>query len=78
MKTELPKETYQLCEVVADIAFIAGAKQYHTGDSREDVQNFINWAQEFELAHKETKWGEGDNDYIEAIQTFTESKMQGA
>lgn len=73
---ELPKPIYQLCEVVADIAFIAGVHRYHSGDSREDCRNFILWAQEFETIHADTKWDTGDADYIADVQKFAEHKLE--
>lgn len=65
-------------ETVADIAFIAGAKRYHSGDSRQDVQDIITWAAEFE------QWREVDaqgnetyhgKDYLTAIEEFALNKM---
>jgi hypothetical protein len=73
---ELPKPIYQLCEVVADIAFIAGAQKYHSGDSREDCRNFILWAQEFEAIHATTEWDTGSADYIADVQKFAEQKLE--
>ena len=74
---ELPKPIYQLCEVVADIAFIAGAQKYHSGDSREDCRNFILWAQEFEAINAATEWDTGVADYIADVQKFAEQKLEG-
>jgi len=72
---DLPKRTYELCEALADIAYLAGRESYYGGDSREDVANFIKWAQEFEAKHKDNDWEGGD--YIETIETFAAKKMEG-
>jgi hypothetical protein len=68
----------RLLETVADIAYLAGAKRYHSGDSREDVQTFIEWAREFELIRRvdargnETYCGAG---YLRAIEVFAFEKL---
>ena len=68
---------YALCEDVADIAFIAGAAKYYSGDSREDIANFIAWAKEFEEQNNNIEWGvTSEDDYIDAICKFTEYKME--
>jgi hypothetical protein len=77
MSQTLSKPIFRLCEVVADIAYIAGHRHYHSGDSREDVQNFILWAQEFEEANERTEWGTAGHDYMTAIELFTDSKLNG-
>jgi hypothetical protein len=66
-------EARRLLEAVADIAFIAGANHYHSGDSRQDTDLFIKGAFEFEKKRKvdekrnETYDGE---DYMTAIERF--------
>jgi hypothetical protein len=67
--------TKQFCEVLADIAYLAGARRFHSGDSRADVESFFNWAMEFEALHQGTEWGGGENDYIEAIGDFAAGKL---
>ncbi len=71
---------YRLCEVVADIAYIAGLKKYYSGDSRIDMDDFISWAEEFEKKWKGKKWGEDDtqNDYILEVEKFTDAKIKQA
>jgi hypothetical protein len=72
----MKKKVYSLCEAVADIAFIAGRKDYYSGDSRQNIANFILWAKEFEQIYKDVEWGVNSNEeYIDAIQNFAESKM---
>lgn len=67
-------QIYSLCEAVADIAFIAGQKDYYSGDSRKDMADFIEWAKEFEEKHKGIEWGL-DMDYIDSISEFAASKL---
>lgn len=70
------EQIYSLCEAVADIAYIAGEKQYHTGNSREDIANFIQWAKEFEKINEGVEWGiDEGKEYIDAIHEFTVSKL---
>jgi len=66
-----------LLETVADIAYMAGAARYYTGDSRQDIQTFITWAQEFEAG---VQIGDGEPsyeglEYMSAIERFFEKKM---
>jgi len=68
----MPK-SQRLLETVADIAYIAGAKRFHSGDSRQDIAHFIQLARQFEKARKvkdgnETYFGK---DYMTAIEEFT-------
>lgn len=69
----------RLLEAVADIAFLAGAQRYHSGDSREDVSQFIAWAREFETRREVSDDGEetynGEN-YMIAIEEFSVSKFR--
>lgn len=69
-------QIYSLCEAVADIAFIAGEKNYYRGDSRKDISDFITWAKEFEEKYKNVEWGV-DYDYIETIEKYVEGKLFG-
>jgi len=64
----------KLMETVADISYIAGTKNYFTGDSRANISEFIFLAQQFEKAHKGTNWNEVD--YISAVENFTREQLQ--
>jgi len=69
----------RLLEAVADIAFLAGAQRYHSGDSREDVAQFIAWAREFEPRREVSDDGEetyDGEDYMTAIEEFSVSKFK--
>ena len=67
---------YSLCEAVADIAFIAAKESYDTKDSREKFAQFIEWAKEFELLHKEVQWGVNfQPENIDSIQHFAIFKI---
>lgn len=68
---------YQLCEAVADIAFIAGTRNYYGGNSREDIADFLQWAEEFESKWKGKEWGadDTDDDYIDEITKFVCAKI---
>ena len=63
----------KLLEAVSDISFIAGEKNFFSGNSREDVYTFIQWAKEFVKENSKTYWHEVD--YIESITKFTENKL---
>ena len=64
----------KLFEAIADIAYIAGQKGFTSGNSREDVAEFIRWGKEFEAFHEDTDWDEID--YVMAIGAFTENKLR--
>lgn len=66
----------KLLESVADIAYIAGNSRYYSGNSREDISEFIYWAEEFEKKHKHTDWDR--EDYLTEIINYTESKLKEA
>ncbi len=68
-------KTYRLCEAVVDIAWIAGAQRYHTGDSREDVANIIKWAEEFEAQFTQEREDAGE--YMLDIEAWAEEKLNG-
>ncbi len=74
------ERTYQLCEAVADIAFLAGTRNYYSGNSRKDIEDFIHWAEEFEQFWKNKEWGadDTDDDYIDEISKFAEQKINSA
>lgn len=65
----------KLLETIADISFIAGEKNYFSGDSRADVYNFIYWANQFEQENSKTNWDEVD--YRTTIENFTAGKLNG-
>ena len=66
----------KILEAAADIAYTAGYKKYSSGDSRQDVSDFIWWAEEFEKTHLSTDWGE--EDYILTIDEFARQKLKEA
>lgn len=65
-------------ETVADLAYLAGAKRFHSGDSRADVTWFIRLAEEFETLRRvdadgnETYRGK---EYMAAIEEFAFEKL---
>jgi hypothetical protein len=63
----------KVVETIADIAYIAGANKFFSGDSRLDISEFIRWAQDFENINSSTNWDE--KDYISAIEEFTMTKL---
>ena len=67
-------EANKLFEAIAGIAFIAGQKGFASGDSREDIAEFIRWAHEFETIHEDTNWDE--EDYVTAMEAFTLNKLR--
>jgi hypothetical protein len=67
-------EDFKLFEAIADIAFIAGQKGFHSGDSREDIAEIIRWGKEFEAVHEDTDWDEVD--YNEAVEAFAANKLR--
>lgn len=70
-------QVFSLCEAVADIAFIAAKENYETKDSREKFAQFIEWANEFELLHKDVQWGVNFSpEYIDSIQHFANFKIK--
>lgn len=77
MEKKLNRKTYSLCEAVADIALLAGQREFYSGDSRADISEFIRWAQEFEEINKGVEWGVTDGrEYIDEIEKFAEEKMK--
>lgn len=71
-------ENQLIFETIADIAWQAGQCGYYSGDSRQDIQDFITWAHEFEAARVEGPEGAsyfGDMNYIVAIEEFTYRKI---
>jgi hypothetical protein len=69
---------YNLHEAIADIAMSVGyylalgkIKESSINDSRNFVGKIIVWAKEFESTYNP----DNDEDYISAIDKFTESKL---
>jgi len=72
----MSEKEYSLHEAIADIAYLSGVKGYYSGNSRQDIADFILWAIEFETIHKDVEWGVDDNpDYIDAIEGFVNTKI---
>ena len=67
-------EDNKLLEALADIAYLAGQKGFFSGDSRNDINEFITWAKEFEAVHEDTNWDEVD--YLTSIEAFTNNKLR--
>jgi hypothetical protein len=77
MAKKLSAKMYSLCEALADIAHGAGLQKFYSGDSRQDMALFIEWAQEFEEFYKKVEWGiTPDMEYIDEIEKFTEEKIK--
>lgn len=71
---EDPK-VYSFAEALSDIAYTAGSHKFYSGDSRQDIALFIQWAQEFVLLYQdETYWN--DHDYVETIHDFAIMKIK--
>jgi hypothetical protein len=64
----------KLLEAIADISYIAGSYNYSSGNSRQDISEFIHWAEQFEIQHSKTDWD--NEDYIFAIDDFTRGKLK--
>lgn len=70
------KKVYSLCEAVADISFIAAEQNYKTDNSREKIDQVIEWAKQFEYLHKNIEWGiNSPLDYLDSIYYFTIFKV---
>ncbi len=69
--------TQRLLETVADIAYLAGASRHYSGDSREDLQQYITWAEAFERLRVVQGGDETYNGqpYMEAIEIFMQDKL---
>jgi len=66
-------KTVKIHETIADLAYLAGVKQFYSGDSRTDIKLFISWANEFEGIHKNTDWNEVD--YMLEIESYADSQI---
>lgn len=71
------KHQYGIYENIANIADLGGAYGYYTGNSVEDMTNYIKWGKEFEEKFKEVAWGENEDypDYFDAIYDFALTRM---
>lgn len=67
------KKVYLFAETVADIAYFAGASGYYSGDSRADMQKFIEIAFDFTDLNSKTNWDK--KDYMEEIEKFTYEQL---
>lgn len=71
------KQVYSLCEAVADISFLAGEEKYYSGNARQDMADFIEWAKEFEKINEGIEWGvNSEKDYQDAVTEFAYAKMK--
>ena len=75
-----------LLEAVADVTETATHQKFYSGDSRQDIQLYIQWAIEFEKHHLGVEWGVSETlpdgskmkygiDYMEAIEEWTNEKI---
>lgn len=65
---------YRFLETLADIAYIAGEKNFFSGNSRADINTFVYWANQFESLHEMNDFVE--DDYITEINKFTERMIR--
>lgn len=62
-------------EVIADIAYEAGAQGFRpTGNSRDTIDTIISWANEFTRHHQNTDWNEVE--YLDMVYEFTDQKLK--
>lgn len=67
---------YKFLETLVDIVFLAGARNFSSGDSRADIGTMIAWADEFETKNAGREWtGARDNDYMIEIEKFAFKKL---
>ena len=71
------EKIYSLCEAVADIAYAAGYRKFYSGDSRQDISDFIEWSKEFEEKWKGKEWGADDtnDDYMDEVVKFANENI---
>ena len=62
--------------VIVDVAYIAGQANFHSGDSRADVDTMIKWAKEFHAALEQNDWAVSETTYMEAVEAFTKHKLE--
>jgi hypothetical protein len=66
------KATYSLCEAIADITQITTQHDFWLPNSRDRIELYIKWAEEFEWLHRDVEWGlNSPCEYIDAIEFFT-------
>lgn len=61
-------------EILANIAYIAGKKQYSSGDKGKDVMNFIYWTIEYRQGYEDTSMSD-HKDLAQTIENFLKSKI---
>lgn len=66
-------EMKSLMETVAYLSYILGQSGATSGDSRVDIQEVMDWAENFEELHKETDWN--TIDYISEIEKYSTQKI---
>lgn len=75
----VPEERSLIQETIADIAYYAGQYGYYSGDSRADMQTFIDLAYEFEKKYRKVDWNDlpaKHPDYMEAVEAFVFKKLK--
>lgn len=68
-------------ENLAHIAYAAGLNGYYSGNFIEDRARFISWAEEFHdryKAQEDTGWDEYGTEWVEAIDSFIEEKLNAS
>ena len=60
-------------EAIADISYEAGRAGYYSGNTRQNVDNFIDWAEEFVTLNSDRQW---DGEYVDEIHKFTSEKIE--
>ena len=61
-------------EILANISYIAGKKEYSSGDIKEDIMSFIYWTIEFRQWHGDT-FDTDHSDLVKMIEGFLKSKI---
>lgn len=73
---EQPKKLACLMETVADIAYYAGEIGFYGGNSRKDMQDFIQWTKDFQDQYKDVDWNTTDLSYMLEVDKFSLKKLQ--
>jgi hypothetical protein len=60
-----------LLETLANIAEVGGRVDYYSGNTADNVTNYIAWACSFEKEHLMTDWDYGCPDYNDELYKFT-------
>lgn len=61
-------------EILANIAYIAGTKQYSSGDKGKDIMDFIYWTIEYRQGYENTSRSDY-NDLSQTVEDFLKSKI---